>query len=198
MLKFELDQDYQNPRDFDMNLTNMVCWHNRLNLGDEHSYNSDNFFFDLARDNDLLEDLEETEEYASADWQGDDLEDEARDRLEANGFTFAPLFLIDHSGLSISTGAFGCRFDSGQVGWIYTQDETLRKEGIVVSAEDIIKGEVALYRMYLEDDVWGFIDPDDDTRESCWGFFGFEGIKEAALGSGYTEDEVKAATAALA
>ena len=39
-----------------------------------------------------------------------------------------PLFLYDHSGLTMNTTGFSCPWDSGQVGWIYATGETLRKE----------------------------------------------------------------------
>ena len=39
-----------------------------------------------------------------------------------------PLYLYDHSGITINTTGFSCRWDSGQVGFIYVTHEEIRKE----------------------------------------------------------------------
>ena len=38
-------------------------------------------------------------------------------------YTILPLYLYDHSGLSMNTSGFSCPWDSGQVGWIYCNNE---------------------------------------------------------------------------
>jgi hypothetical protein len=40
-----------------------------------------------------------------------------------------PLYLYDHSGITISTGAFSCIWDSGQVGWAYITRDRIAKMG---------------------------------------------------------------------
>ena len=41
-----------------------------------------------------------------------------------------PLYLYDHSGITMSTGAFSCPWDSGQVGWIYVSKAKVFEEGL--------------------------------------------------------------------
>ena len=101
------------------------------------------------------------------------------------GTLVLPLFLYDHSGITMSTGAFSCSFDSGQVGFIYATPETIAKEwnGDRAAAEACLKAEVAVYDQYLTGDVWGFQifkanvcdccgHDEPEEIDSCWGFFG--------------------------
>jgi hypothetical protein len=41
-----------------------------------------------------------------------------------------PLYLYDHSGITISTGAFPCPWDSGRVGYIYVSKEKVFEENL--------------------------------------------------------------------
>ena len=54
--------------------------------------------------------------------------DELYDLVRATDkYVILPLYLYDHSGITISTGPFSCPWDSGQVGWIYAPKDTFRK-----------------------------------------------------------------------
>lgn len=111
-----------------------------------------------------------------------------------------PLYLYDHSGLTMSTGPFECPWDSGQVGWIYMTTEMAQKNAIISGEmQEVLENEVMVYDQYLRGDVYGFIlesrpdvactkcgrDHDWDNEDSCYGFFGdpsssgmFEHIEE--------------------
>lgn len=104
-----------------------------------------------------------------------------------------PLYLYDHSGLTMSTGPFSCPWDSGQVGWIFVTRETVLKEWggkgarritkrMVKQAEKCLRAEVEEYDQYLRGDVYGYVieGPDGEQLDSCWGFFGFDYAKEEA------------------
>ena len=39
-----------------------------------------------------------------------------------------PLYLYDHSGISMKTTPFSCQWDSGQVGWIYVEKKKCLQE----------------------------------------------------------------------
>lgn len=92
-----------------------------------------------------------------------------------------PLYLYDHSGITMSTGSFSCPWDSGQVGWIHIAAEKIRDEfGWKLITEkrrkkiaDILRAEVVTYDSYLRGDVWGFILRDDagEVVDSCYGFY---------------------------
>ena len=43
-------------------------------------------------------------------------------------YVILPLYLYDHGGITMSTGAFSCSWDSGQVGWIYAEKKKFIEE----------------------------------------------------------------------
>jgi hypothetical protein len=87
-----------------------------------------------------------------------------------------PLYLYDHSGITMNTAGFSCPWDSGQVGWIYTTYDDVRKEYgslDVVKAENLLKSEVESYDCYLTGQCYGFkLYENDNEIDSCWGFLG--------------------------
>ena len=98
-----------------------------------------------------------------------------------------PLYLYDHSGITISTEPFSCPWDSGQVGYIYVTKEKMREVFMVerVNAEIIkqamenLRSEVRAYDSYLRGDCYRYtihkLDEDgeeDEEVESCGGYLG--------------------------
>lgn len=111
-LSIYVDEYAESPRAWD-NLSTMVCSHRRYNLGDEQAKNID--------------------KYSSWDeW----LQGEVYDLYGGeDNVVCLPLYLYDHSGLTMNTTGFSCYWDSGQVGWIYATKEKLRKETGYTEAE---------------------------------------------------------------
>lgn len=84
------------------------------------------------------------EEFESKEDALDRLEDAKEEWMEdepETSFTFAelneiialeyvllPLYLYDHSGITMKTSGFSCPWDSGQVGFIYASKDTFKKE----------------------------------------------------------------------
>jgi hypothetical protein len=97
-----------------------------------------------------------------------------------------PLFLYDHSGLSMNTTGFSCPWDSGQVGYIIVSRERLDEEydGDYTDEEiyDMLRDEVDLYNQYISGEVYGHIIDFEgvDSPESCWGFYGYDYCKGEA------------------
>jgi len=95
-----------------------------------------------------------------------------------------PLYLYDHSGITMNTTGFHCPWDSGQVGFIYVTKEKVRKEfgkkaiskKLLSKVLDILRGEVETYDQFLTGDVYGFksFDAEGNEVDSCWGFFGHD------------------------
>lgn len=105
-----------------------------------------------------------------------------------------PLWLYDHSGLTISCGErvypYNDRWDSGCLGWIIVPKAVLLRETDATSdtwrerGYEILRGEVEEYDQYLRGEVYGYTlyesdIPEDgeapdwtETDNSCWGFFG--------------------------
>lgn len=92
-------------------------------------------------------------------------------------FIWLPVYMYDHSGQTISTSPFSCRWDSGQIGWIvYARDRVRKDYGwsrITAKREDFICkyliGVVEHHDHILQGNVYGFTYGGD----SCWGFVGF-------------------------
>lgn len=154
-LKVVHDSSPESPREWD-NLGTMICFHNRYDLGDNHNYNSDDY----------------------SSWG------EMKQAIikEENPAVILPLYMYDHSGISISTSPFSCRWDSGQIGFILVSKKKALEEfgGKIVTKnlkerlEKILEGEVETYTQYVEGEVYGFVIEDEDGEhiDSCYGFFG--------------------------
>lgn len=106
------------------------------------------------------------------------------------GAIYLPLYLYDHSGITMNTIGFSCPWDSGQVGWIYvTREKVLEEYGwdrLTATGrkqiETYLRSEVETYDQYLQGDVWGYVIEDEDGEQvdSCWGFYGREYAEQEA------------------
>lgn len=109
---------------------------------------------------------------------------------QPKGSIILPLYLYDHSGITMRTSAFSCQWDSGQVGWIVATPDKIKEcygvkritKKIRERVEACLIAEVKTYDHYLTGNVWGFIIEDVvedeslgyaiDKGNSCFGFFG--------------------------
>ena len=107
-----------------------------------------------------------------------------------------PLFLYDHSGITMNTTGFSCPWDSGQAGWIYITKDRVKKEYSwknltrtrLAKIREYLVGEVKTYDDYLTGNVYGFTAEDKNGEEidSRQGFFGDHeksGLLDEAKGS---------------
>ena len=182
-LKYEIEQDEldNDPREWD-NLGTMHCWHSKYKLGDvQHkSETEDEFFMELG--NFMGDSYWTDKEY--------DLHKKAAIKRAEQEYIILPLYLYDHSGLSISTGGFNDQWDSGQVGFIVVSIADVKKEyswKVLTKArreqiEAYLRTEVEEYDQYLRGDIWWFAikDEDDAIIDSCGGFYGYDYCEEEA------------------
>ena len=166
------DDCQESPRDWD-NLGKMVCWHNRYTLGDEK----------------LLEQYSESKECRlknltenCSGW--DEVEEVLKKEFKA--VVILPLFLYNHSGISMKTYPHGqhAGWDGGYVGFIYATKEDILKEysvkriskSLIKKATKILEGEVETYNQYLTGDVYTFCieDKEGNLVDSCGGFYGMD------------------------
>jgi hypothetical protein len=197
-VKIEHDPDPKSPRDWD-NLGTMVCWHRRYNLGDEQPKCDPNRYLEELAGPGVSELSERVDRILDCR-----LTDRRRARVERilekaiarelnEGFVRLPLYLYDHSGITMSTGAFSCPWDSGQVGFIYVSlvkvrnevsqpgaewdTEFTRHDGVKETlrqyAERVLTIEVETYDQYLTGQVYGYVVEDEDGEhlDSCGGFY---------------------------
>jgi hypothetical protein len=154
-LEVTQDEYPSNPRQDD-NLSTMICFHRRYNLGDKHNYNHQDY----------------------SGWA----EMEKAIIKNESPAVILPLFLYDHSGITISTSPFSCKWDSGQIGFVFISKEKLKKEfnvkkvnsKLIEKATKILLSEVETYDQYLTGDVYGYtlLDENGEIEDSCFGFYG--------------------------
>jgi hypothetical protein len=93
-----------------------------------------------------------------------------------------PLYLYDHSGITISTTPFSCGWDSGQIGFVFISKDKVKNEyGVkrvtkkeIEKATKVLLAEVETYDLYLRGEVYGYtlINENGDIEDSCFGFIG--------------------------
>ena len=163
-------------KEFDQ-ASHFVCFHRRYNLGDDHGYKSEDF----------------------DDWGG------LEKQLAKDGAAVAlPIYLYDHSGLTLSTAPFRCPWDSGQVGFAYMTEKDILDNfmekrltrDLEKRAEDLIRGEVEEYSSYLEGDVWCYDIKDEygNVVDSCCGFYGYKYAEECGKEALSTYNTLTAST----
>jgi len=162
VLEIEQDTNAESPREEWDNMGKMYCFHRRYNLGDKHDIKTD-LYPDRA---DILK------------------------HIAPKGSVVLPIYLYDHSGLTISTAPFSCQWDSGQLGWIVATPKAMRETYLVKrvtkkireKATELLKSEVETYDQFLTGEVYGFRvkDANGDEEDSCWGFYGYD-IKENGI-----------------
>jgi len=158
------DEHTNSPREDD-NLTKMICFHRRYNLGDKHDYKHQNY----------------------SGWA----EMEKAIIKNENPAVILPLYLYDHSGITISTSPFSCHWDSGQIGFVLISKDKLKDnygvkritKQIKKDAERILQAEVEIYDNYLRGEVYGFtlLDENGEIEDSCSGYFGSDLDKNGIL-----------------
>jgi hypothetical protein len=147
------DTDPTSPRENEGNLGTMVCWHGKYTLGD-------------------VRPTERPEDWFKENFPPEDLD----------GGMCLPLYLLDHSGITMSTENFNDQWDSGQVGWIVAKPEKVKEafgdnsDKSVQQARKNLIEEVRIYDQYLRGAAWGYEFGDD----SCWGFFG-DNLEETGM-----------------
>ena len=155
------DSDPSSPREDD-NMGTMVCFHNRYDLGDKHDYDHN-------------------------DYPGWEAMLRAIDKRE-DACIILPMFMLDHSGITVSTKDFNDRWDSGQIGYIFVSKKKVREEysvkritkAIAEKACSVLEAEVETYDQYLRGDVYGFeiwklgkkSGKEKEMIDSCWGYYG--------------------------
>lgn len=93
-----------------------------------------------------------------------------------------PLYLYDHSGITMATTPFSCPWDSGKVGFIYATKEKVREWfGVKLVTKkvrsrviEILQAEVKEYDYYLRGEVYYYIGYDSEGKavDSCGGYIG--------------------------
>lgn len=185
-IKINYDECPLDPRDpaYQDNFGKMFCMHSGYDLGDKHrEKNLSELIYNLL-----------SGDHVTSEQIHDDYEDMSDREFVGKYYKVAlrhyimiPLYLLDHSGLRMSTGNFrGCDpggWDSGQVGIIYVGKQVVKNEFsrknwskfLERKAINLLEGEVAEYDNYLSGAVFGWVveGPDgEQVDDPCWGYYG--------------------------
>lgn len=105
-----------------------------------------------------------------------------------------PVYMYDHSGISLSSSPFECKWDSGKIGFIFITKENARKSHNVKRISKRVRGiihknllaNIEVYSQYLNGEYYGYsvLDKDDNELDSCWGFYGWDNVVEQATEAG--------------
>lgn len=214
----EVIEDFMNPRDCDGILGIMVTSHRDYNFG--------GFKWDeqLGRDEDLTVPCERCEASGYVPWAeyegGPNLPDEDGEmscpdcegmaerrvdpvewaKLKHGARVVLPLYLYDHSMISMRAGTFGsrpgypynCEWDAGMVGIVFDSTDTREECGWEAKSDDEIEAEIReeidLYSEYLQGNVKYFRVEDDETGydDGCGGMMGADGYVEDELYASFT------------
>lgn len=94
-----------------------------------------------------------------------------------------PVYMLDHSGLAFSTSPFSCRWDSGQIGFIYATKRDIKElsldENDVKAIETQLRQAIEVYDQWQRGEVWeyrvhdstGSLAVGEDTLDAVSGFF---------------------------
>lgn len=176
-LKIFQDMSAESPREWS-SICEMHCFHNSYNLGDNTDIDKDNYesFDEMVRANTTKSDI------------------------------ILNLYLYDHGGISMSYHRFGCKWDSGQVGFAVVPIKKIIEEYGDDSPESrekalsCMKSEIETYNMYLTGAVYGYTITEEETCslghvheneiDSCWGFYGYDHDKSGLFDqAGYKAKE---------
>lgn len=159
-----MDTSGLDPREND-NLGKMICWHSRYDLGDKHDI--------------------DFRDYESWDDQ------ESKLSKELDVAVMLPLYLYDHSGITMNTTGFHCKWDSGQVGWIYATKEMIREnwnikrvtQKYIDKTTEMLVDEIKTYDQFIRGEIYEFqvLDKDEEVLDSCTGFYDEEDCMNEAV-----------------
>jgi hypothetical protein len=181
--------DPRSPREWD-NGCKMICWHDNYDLGDVQGNRYDHPIAQICEEEGISAicgNCGGELEYSYGEWYHIDEACMAQEiKPVLREVVMLPLFLYDHSGLSISTTPFSCAWDSGMVGVAYMTLDMIKEnwalngpmsdediKSYMERAESLICAETNTYNQYLQGDIYGHIveDSEGNILDSCWGFY---------------------------
>ena len=171
-VEIHVDENPQNPRDPDyMDHDSLMCLsHRRYNFPNETIINPKDFLSWVEVKERILKEYDVAE--------------------------ILPVYMYDHSGVSLSTSnenyPFNDKWDSGQIGFIFITKQEARRSHMVKRLSKKVMGrvhsnlvsDVELYGQYLSGEVYGYQVKDEsgEVIDSCWGFYGDKAINEEVEG----------------
>lgn len=185
-LRVEYEDSPCNPREWDSEVSTMLCGHRRYNLGDEQLTGNYNSMLEEAQHYIVSHNYLEFERFVKSQ----EFKEEEHDQLQAweeeeiktcnivreftsTHFVILPIYMYEHSGIALSTGKFSCSWDSGLLGVIFTK---ITPQSCPESVKEDLERQVENYSRYVNGDVfrWEIRDSEGNFVESCGGYYGDE------------------------
>lgn len=150
-LEVGIDDCPRNPREDDGNLCLLCCAHQKHNLGDVQVKN----FNDFTSWDEWLNDFK-----------------------DHNNVWYAfPLYMIDHSSITLSLNKFSCPWDSGQLGYAIVTQEIIdsgcfQDPSDETAVRKAVEKEIEAYNSYVNGAVYQFTitNLNGDVMEACGGY----------------------------
>jgi hypothetical protein len=163
-VEIHTDEDPSSPREDD-NPTTMICFHPNYKLGDERSYSQSEF--------------------------NDGKELEARIKQDYDVKLIKPLYLLDHSGITIRTGRYASDpggWDTSFVGFVFIEAKRAEMCGTPPELfDEALEADVRAYANYLEGGYVGYVIKAPATTCKCCGHT----EKDKVLDSLWGIDDIK-------
>lgn len=152
-IKIEQDDSASSPREDD-NLGEMIFFHKRYNIGDKHDVRADDYL--------SFEHMQRS--------------------LVKRYSVVIPVYMLDHSGIRLSTRDFNDQWDSGQVGFICASVKRIREcygvkritKKVLAQVNKSLESEVKCYDDFVAGNVYWYEVTNDDgvLEDSCSGIIG--------------------------
>lgn len=186
------DTSAESPREWD-NLGTIAYKHSRYSLGEEEIDDPIEWLEDILG-------LNRKGEYTNQRL-------EHLESLFYKRFIALPIYIYEHSNVALKTSPFGCRWDSGKVGYIYVSKENVLKEfkgnkrvskKLRERVEGILEGEIETLSQYSNGEVYRFeiVDDEENVVDSCGGFYGSDFLENGMIDEidptvlGWTNEEL--------
>lgn len=160
-------------------LGRFVCFHSRYDIGHENESCVESWLSRMI-DSDKAARLKDKYNRFTYEYPNN-LRESLLEEFEKDHI-FLPVYMYDHSVITINTSGFSCSWDSGQVGFVYVSKDKARKEYGVKrispklrkNIESVLRSEIESIDQYLTGQVYGFrvSSKTKESIDSCWGFYG--------------------------
>lgn len=215
----EPDEFAENPREAFDCVGTLYTWHSKYTLGGQTDENHQepiknlnvwifDHFEDVAWMPELKDYVSHNNELYFEDMEIDEEQiahfNQIVEEWKQNNLCVIPVYMYDHSEITISDKPFSCPWDSGQIGFIYMTKDTfetqMQRPYSVKEAEKILVAKLKELDTYLTGDVYSYsIYSTEETCDvteiyestyhvkefecitSCGGFYGYQYCKESAL-----------------
>lgn len=151
------DENADDPREYSDCLGIMACFHKSYRIGDHLHEKEDPFEFQK--------------------WV----------TTSKDVAVWLPIYMLDHSGLTIRTYPFDDPWDSGLLGFIYTTKEAIRRwygkkrisQKLLEEVRESLLEDVREMDCYLRGDVYCVtLEKGDDIIDTTCGIYGYDSLKE--------------------